>query len=467
MSSSSDGEPHPVTSLLTPRAQELGFDRFRLEVTGGPDAGKSESSSGTEFVIGTAPGNQLVLSDKTVSRHHCTITAVGRGYLLRDLGSTNGTFLAGYRIDGAYLKPGAAIRVGISTLRFDVLTERVVEPLSAEDSFDRLLGRSAAMRRIFAALPRISASDSTVLLLGETGTGKGLLAETIHNASPRRTGRFAVVDCSAIAPTLIESELLGHERGAYTGAHASRPGVFESARGGTVFLDEIGELPLDMQPKLLRILEEREIRRVGGQDAIRLDVRIIAATNRDLRRAVNEGSFRSDVFFRLNAVMITVPPLRARRDDIPFLAKHFYDQIAGEGEPELSAAFLDALARRDWPGNVRELRGAIERAVLLGGIEGAPDSIRLSLSEPPPRSRSGHSVAPPESTRAGSEVDPDLAVSFRVAKELAVARWERQFIKKLLSKHAGNLSRAARAARMDRNHLREVIRRHDFTVDDD
>jgi len=463
MSLSSDGDPSDgATSLLTPRPREFGFERFQLEVTAGPDTGTSVTSTGTEFGIGTAPGNQLVLTDRTVSRHHCVITAVPRGYLLRDLGSTNGTWLVGYRIDGAYLKPGATLKVGISTLRFDTLRERVVEPLSEKDGFDRLLGKSPAMRRVFAALPRIAASESTVLLLGETGTGKSLLAETIHNASPRRNGRFTVVDCSSIPPTLIESELLGHERGAFTGAHASRAGVFESTQGGTVFLDEIGELPLDMQPKLLRLLEERVIRRVGGQEPIRLDVRILAATNRDLRRSVNDGSFRSDVFYRLNAVMITIPPLRSRLEDIPFLAKHFYEQIAAPGDAELPASFVEALVRRDWPGNVRELRGAVERAVLLGGLEGAPDSVRVSLSGFPPPSG-----APPDATRRAADPTPEVPVPFRVAKERAVARWERRFIRDLLRKHGGNLSRAARAARMDRNHLREVIRRHDFTVEDD
>jgi transcriptional regulator with GAF, ATPase, and Fis domain len=218
-----------------------------------------------------------------------------------------------------------------------------------------------------------------------------------------------------------------------------------------VFLDEIGELPLEMQPKLLRTLEERVIRRVGGAEAIKLDVRIIAATNRDLRRAVNKGTFRADVFYRLNSVVLTVPPLRSRREDIEFLAAHFYRQFSGDDAAEIPEALLESLLTHEWPGNVRELRGAIERAVLLGGNESGDRPVNLPSMAPPPSSRS---MLP--------EAELDLSTSFRSAKEVAIARWERDYITKLLSKFDGNLSRAARAARMDRNHLREVARRHNL-----
>jgi hypothetical protein len=284
------------TVVLQVRADECAFRRFRVEITAGPDRGATRVSEGPELSIGTAAANHLVLADRAVSRHHCAISATDQGFLLRDLESKNGTTLGGFRVLAAYLGPGAVIGVGETTLRFEALSEESVEPLAPGGRFGRVLGQSAAMRRIFAALPRIAAAESTVLLEGETGTGKGLLAEILHQRGPRAAGPFFVLDCSTLPASLIDVELFGHARGAYTGAHAARPGAFEAAAGGTVFLDEIGELPLDMQPKLLRALEERVVRRVGSLDPVRLDVRVIAATNRDLRREVNKGTFRADLY---------------------------------------------------------------------------------------------------------------------------------------------------------------------------
>jgi DNA-binding NtrC family response regulator len=302
------------------------------------------------------------------------------------------------------------------------------------------------MRRIFAMLPRLAESDATILLEGETGTGKGLLASAIHEASPRARGPFTVVDCGSIPPNLIESELFGHEKGAFTGATSARVGAFELARGGTVFLDEIGEMPLDMQPKLLRALEDRLIKRIGGSEQIQLDIRIIAATNRDLRSEINRGRFRSDVYYRLNTFRIRVPPLRERRGDIPLLVAHFYSQLAPTGDAP-PAELLADLARHDWPGNVRELRSAVERTVLLGD----PNVWREISDDHTP----DPVVAP-----AAEDARFVGGMSFRAAKELAVAAWEREYVRALAANHGGNLSRAARAVRMDRNHLRELLVRH-------
>ncbi|MEZ4310453.1 MAG: sigma 54-interacting transcriptional regulator [Polyangiaceae bacterium] len=375
--------------------REVTFQRFRLTVTDGDDRGREHVSDASELVVGSAEGTQLTLRDRTVSRHHCVIAATAKGFLLRDLGSTNGTTLAGYRVESAYLKSGALIGVGQSTLRFECLNEEVREPLSDEDRYGRVLGHSAAMRRIFGVLPKVAASDSTVLLEGETGTGKGLLAEAIHAQSPRAKGPLVVVDCSSIPPTLIEAELFGHAKGSFTGAHAARPGAFEAANGGTIFLDEIGELPLDMQPKLLRALEERVIKRVGTVEAVRLDVRVIAATNRDLRQEVNRGAFRSDLFYRLNVVRLRLPSLRERREDIPLLAAHFYGQLApGSAEEGPPAELVEVLMRQDWPGNVRELRAAIERSVLMGDPE-------LWREIAPGSLRSVHMPGPPAGVSAG------------------------------------------------------------------
>lgn len=454
-----------ATHALEVRAREVAFSRFRLQVVAGPSRGAEHVAETPEFAIGTARGNHLVLVDRAVSRHHCVITVTPQGYLLRDLGSTNGTTVSGIRIESAYLKTGVIVGVGESSLRFEELSDEVREPLSEETLYGRALGQSTAMRRLFAVLPRIAASDSTILLEGETGTGKGLLADAIHRGSPRASGPFVVVDCSAIPPSLIEAELFGHGKGAFTGAVGARAGAFEAANGGTVFLDEIGELRLDMQPKLLRALEERQVRRIGTLDPVKLDVRVIAATNRDLRQEVNKGTFRSDLYYRLNIVRMRIPPLRERRDDIPLLVAHFYGQFApGDGHPP--ADLVDTLARQEWPGNVRELRGAVERAVLMGDPSMWQDFLAGSepLSSEP---AAGPTSTPAPSGQLGLISAEDLTMSFRQAKERAVGRWEREYVKALVRSNEGNLSKAARAARMDRNHLRELLRRHGVSADDD
>jgi DNA-binding NtrC family response regulator len=440
--------PVETLALSFDKKREVAFRRLRVQVTKGPDAGIEAVADGAELTIGTDPGNHLVLTDPTVSRHHCVIAASADGFRLRDMGSKNGTRLATYRVEAAHLRPGAILELGASTVRVDALEDDIREPLSEEETWGRMLGRSEAMRRIFAILPRLAAAESTILLEGETGTGKTLLAEAIHQASRRGRGPFVVVDCGAIPPTLIESELFGHVRGAFTDAQASRAGAFESAHGGTVFLDEIGELPLDMQPKLLRAIEDRTVRRLGANEPVRLDVRLIAATNRDLRAEVNRGAFRSDLFYRLNTVRMRIPPLRERREDIPLMVDHFHEQITGSpAPPELIAD----LQRHSWPGNVRELRSAVERAVLLGDPT-LWDEIASVNTTPQP---------------AAAPIEFDASMSFRVAKERAVAMWERAWIGELVRRAGGNLSRAAREARMDRNHLRELVRRHHIAVKDE
>jgi DNA-binding NtrC family response regulator len=461
MSEQSPRGPAAETVALVVHPHEYVITRFRLVVTEGPDQGLEVTSDGNELAVGTAAGNHIVLSDRSVSRHHCVITASEDGFFLRDLGSRNGTGLGGYRVVGAYLQPGALLRIGESTLRFELLPDTIVEPLGDEERFGRVLGQSTAMRRLFAALPRISQSDSTVLLEGETGTGKGLLAEVIHQRSKRARGPLVVIDCSAIPPNLIEAELFGHAKGAFTGAVNARAGAFEAAAGGTVFLDELGELPLDMQPKLLRVLEDRVVRRVGSLEPVKLDVRVIAATNRDLRQEVNRGAFRSDLYYRLNIVRIRLPPLRERREDIPLLVAHFYEQFSHGGDPRPPAELISAFLRQDWAGNVRELRAAVERAILMQdpalwfeATLGAP------AGEEPAKGEGG-------ATREYDH-EADLALhSFRAAKERAVARWERGYVEALVRKSGGNLSRAAREARMDRNHLRELLRRHGLTATDE
>jgi two-component system response regulator GlrR len=425
------------TNVVAPRLAAFTFHRFRVVTAGGGPAAEATSDS-AELTIGSASGNQLVLSDPTVSRHHCAIRVTQRGFQLRDLGSTNGTWLANHLIETAYLKPGSPFRVGTVALRFERLDDLIHEELSVEDGLGDALGASPAMRQIFATLAKLAPSDSTVLLEGETGTGKGLISDLIHRQSRRANGPFVVVDCASIPATLIESELFGHEKGAFTGAQAARPGAFEAANGGTVFLDEIGELPLDLQAKLLRALEERLVKRLGSVRTIRLDVRVIAATNRDLREEVNRGRFRADLYYRLAVLQLRLPPLRERREDIPLLVHHFYRVFTGDDDAVAPGALVAQLADHRWPGNVRELRSAVERAVL------AIDAVLITEHAP----------------ASAPALTYDERLSFREAKDRAVAGWERQYLADLIARHDGNLSRAARAARMDRAHLRELLRKH-------
>jgi DNA-binding NtrC family response regulator len=426
------------TDVVKQRPATLAFRRFRVVVADGDQRGNEAQSTSSELTIGSAEGNQLVLADSTISRHHCSIRIAERGYQLRDLGSTNGTWLAGQLVESLYLRPGTSFRVGQTTLKFEVLTDDIREPLSEDDSFGDALGQSAAMRRIFALAAKVAPSDSTVLLEGETGTGKGLLADLIHRQSLRATGPFVVLDCGAIPPTLIESELFGHEKGAFTGAHTARVGAFEAAQQGTIFLDEIGEVPLDLQAKLLRALEERTIKRVGSTTPVQLDVRVIAATNRDLRGAVNAGKFRADLYYRLDVVRLRLPALRERREDIPLLVHHFYRVFTGDDTAVAPEALVAAFIDHAWPGNVRELRSAVERAVLIAEPSEWPD---------------------PQSTASTAHVFDDK-LSFREAKERCVSAWERWYLNELVARHGGNLTHAARAARMDRAHLRELLRKY-------
>jgi DNA-binding NtrC family response regulator len=435
--------------LMVADEDSIAVGRFRLSVREGTDAGQVVASEDTELTIGAAPKNHLVLHDATVSRHHCVITVTGRGFLLRDLGSRNGTLVNGVQVETAYLQPGAEIRLGLTTMIFDTLADPIRQPISRETNFGDIIGHSPAMRRIFAMLPRVAAADTTVLLEGETGTGKGMIAEAIHAASPRASSPLVVVDCGAIPPALFESELFGHEKGAFTGANNTRVGAFEAAQHGTVFIDEIGELPLDLQPKLLRALDRRRIMRVGGSVSIDLDVRVIAATNRDLRQEVNRGRFRADLFYRLNIVHMRLPSLAERTEDVPLLIQYLYLQRSGGRRPP--ANLVERLAAREWPGNVRELRNAIERIVVLDESDGGQQTPMPVVS-----ARGSSTNVPPldEAANFGE------GVSFRAAKETVVTRWERSYLKELLRRNRGVVSRAAREAHMDRNHLRDLLRRH-------
>jgi len=425
--------PEWRTQTLSIRSRERHVAQFRIEVVSGPDQGVAVMSSGSELAIGTGPENQLILTDGTVSRHHCQIVAGEDGFLLSDLDSTNGTSLGGYRVIAAYIEPNAVVGIGQTMLRFDITNEQVVEPLADQSELGQVLGESPAMRRLFFVLGRAMQTDTTILLEGETGTGKTLIAETLHENGTRAGKPFVVVDCGAVSASLIESELFGHEKGSFTGAIDNKQGMFEAANGGTIFLDEIGELPLELQPKLLRVLESKSVTRIGSTKSTKLDVRIIAATNRDLRSEVNKGKFRSDLFYRISTLRVRVPALRERLEDLALLVDRFYRELSGTGEAP-PAELLTAVMRHNWPGNVRELRSFVERSCILGNVPSPDDTPATALAA-------------------------DTA-SFRDAKAKAMNEWEAEWLSRLVKSYGGNLSRAARAAQMDRNHLRDLLQRH-------
>ncbi|HEX8111497.1 MAG TPA: sigma 54-interacting transcriptional regulator, partial [Kofleriaceae bacterium] len=368
-----------VTSRVAP-AHTIRIWSVVLGVVDGPSRG-ARAQVGSEIArIGTADGNDLVLVDRTVSRFHCEVSVRGNTIVIRDCGSTNGTLIDGVRVREAEIPPGTLVRIGGSALRVELGEEPAFVEVSGRSSFGELVGGSVEIRRVYAILERLAQTDATVLVQGETGTGKDVLARSLHAASRRADRPFVAVDCGAIPEHLVESELFGHVKGAFTGATSDRRGVFEEADGGTLFLDEIGEMPLALQPKLLRAIESRSIRRVGGTGARTVDVRIVAATNRSLASSINDGSFREDLYYRLAVVEVRLPPLRARRDDIPVLATHFFRRFAGDGV--LPAEFVAGLVGRGWPGNVRELRNYIERSVSLGTI--APPHAAAPATAPPP-----------------------------------------------------------------------------------
>jgi DNA-binding NtrC family response regulator len=388
-----------------------------------------------------------------VSRVHFEIVRDPKGYLVRDLESTNGTFLDGAEIKEAYIRAGSIIAAGAAELKFTPFEERIEILPSERESLGEMVGRSTRMREIFGLLERIRDTDATVLIEGETGTGKDLIARTLHSLSSRADGPFVVVDCGAVAGTLIESELFGHEKGAFTGASSLRQGAFELASGGTVFLDELGELSLDLQPKLLRVLEQRELRRVGGSKTLKVDIRVIAATRKDLRSEVDKGKFREDLYFRVNVVPVVAPALRDRREDIPILVRHFLSQLVGDRErPELSDATMASLAAHDWPGNVRELRNVIERALALGADPGhlvAPIGERPGLGRAP--------------TASGAlNIEFESALSFREQKEKWNEAFEQRYLRWLLKRAEGNISKAARDADMDRKYLHKLLKKYEI-----
>jgi DNA-binding NtrC family response regulator len=428
--------------------------RAVLQVSSGGAAGKRLASPAARLTVGSQEGNDLVLPDATVSRFHAELERAADGWRIRDLGSTNGTQVNGVRVLDAYLGDQATLTFGATAVRFEVTQEQEDVPLHPEPRFGALVGESVAMRALFAQLDRLARTAATVLVLGESGTGKELIAEAVHQKSPRAGKPFIVVDCGAIPAELVESELFGHERGAFTGATSDRKGAFEAADGGTLFLDEIGELPLAVQPRLLRALERRQVKRVGADAHRSVDVRFIAATHRDLRQAVNQGTFREDLYFRLAVAQVRVPPLRERPDDLPLLLRHLWDEtFRALGLPARpftapGEETMRHLSRLPWEGNVRELRNFVERSVALSGDL---DASRLAVPSASPGAGAGAAAA-------GPEVRTDLP--YHQAKEAWLEVFEKAYLSHRLQKAGGNVSQMAREAEVDRAHLIKLLKKY-------
>ncbi len=425
---------------IDPETGEL-FERFfELRVISGPDAGAT-SALRRRMVVGTDPKADWTLTDPQVSRLHVELVPTAEGVFVRDLRSTNGTILGGARVEEALVVDREAqLRVGKSVLRI-AMRDAAAEAAPELASFGDAVSDDPQMRRLFGALARVAQSDSTVLLLGETGTGKEVLARAVHAHSQRRDKPMVVIDCGGTTPSLIDSELFGHVKGSFTGAVADRWGAFFEAQGGTVFLDEVGELPAEVQPKLLRVLEAGTAKRTGEDRPRTVDVRVIAATHRDLAEEVSAGRFRKDLFFRLSVVTVTVPPLRARVADVALLVRHFLAQ-SGNPQLELPPQALSQLAAYPWPGNVRELRNVIDRA--LAGMGFAVPTDEVATTARPQR---------------------DLHLPYKDAKDRLIDEFSRAYFADLSERCGGNLTRMAERAGIARHYLRELLRRYGLRDD--
>jgi transcriptional regulator with GAF, ATPase, and Fis domain len=442
------GDTHVTQVLPSPTGSvtKLNPTSARLYVPQGPDKGKSAIVTKEPIVVGADPECALVLLDRTVSRRHAEVRREGDYVIVKDLASTNGTYYRDARVGEVFVPLGGEVSFGRTRVKI-VPEEVAVESRPyTQDRLGPLVGGDLRMREIFTLIEEVAPTPVTVVIEGETGTGKELVAQAIHERSLRSKGKLVVFDCTNQPKDLIESALFGHVKGAFTGATAERLGAFERANSGTIFLDELGEFSLDLQPKLLRVLESREIQKVGGDDYDPVDVRVIAATNRNLRAEVRAGRFREDLFYRLAVVRIQLPPLRDRREDIPRLVEHFLEETKADCSVDPSC--IEKLKRYDWPGNVRELKNVVDRAAALSrGRENVDLAKFIQHDE--------------EDTPLGSAAaQADTNLSFKEAKGKVIQSFETQYIEALLREHNNNISVAAREAGIDRKHFKDLMRKH-------
>jgi len=460
----------PTRTVVADRKGRVGGNSVRITVTAGPDVGASAVVSQRRVIIGRAQGADFRLTDPQVSAFHCEVSAVEHGMQVQDLNSRNGTTYSGARLDRAVIPPGRTLEVGESLLRLDS-DQAFDTPIQDLPAFGELRGRSVYMRELFSALARLARTELSVLIEGATGTGKELAARAAHDASPRAAGPFVVLDCTAIPATLAESVLFGHERGAFTGASERRIGIFEAAEGGTVFIDEVGELPLELQPKLLRVLERREVVRVGSTSPRPINVRVICATWRDLRAMINQSKFREDLYYRIAQARVSLIPLRERPEDISLLVYHFLQKLPAHlpGARQISAEALEDLTRREYPGNVRELKSVVERAAMMAEDETiTPADLafeRILVGERERATGAGLqasvTIPPPPPGAAPGPLTP-----FKEAKRTLIDEFERDYLQRLLARTNGNLSRAAAIAGIERHYLRDLFRKHGLRSED-
>jgi DNA-binding NtrC family response regulator len=394
-------------------------------------------------VVGRDPSCHIVLDDPEVSAIHCEIRAEGPGVLVKDLDSKNGTFVNTVRLGEALLTAPCQIQIGGTRLSFEPHEKERVD-VGFEDSFGPMVGASPRMRHLFRMLGEVSQTDLSILVTGETGCGKELVAQAVHEHSSRKNEAFVVVDCASIPGPLAESLLFGHEKGSYTGAHERRAGAFQDAHHGTIFLDELGELPVELQPKLLRALSERKVKRVGANHYEPVDVRVIAATRRDLGKSMNAGRFRSDLFFRIAQVRIEMPPLRDRREDIPLLVERVCERMGrNDRKEEVKELVMSTLSQHEWPGNVRELVNVA--------------SVAASL---PQGAESLTSLLPLEGGSGVSAESVDFTTPYGEAKRGAVSAFESRYFGDLFKATGGNISEMARRSGMQRHHIRPFLKKY-------
>jgi transcriptional regulator with GAF, ATPase, and Fis domain len=427
---------HTIVVSRNGRVAGLKRRMYALTIGRGRGAPMRKSAEDT-LTLGSHEQNQVVVAHPTVSRFHARVELDPNGFLLRDLDSTNGTFVNGLRVGEAYLPNKAKILLGDAEIGFELLRDETELHLADGDRFGAMVGQSPSMRRLFDELERVAKSDATVLLAGESGTGKDLVAQEIHRHSARRNGPFVVVDCGGIPDALIESELFGHERGAFTGADRTREGAFVEAHGGSLFLDEIAELPPSTQTKLLRALEAKSVKRVGGNQWQNVDVRVIAATHQDLAKRCNQRLFREDLYFRLAVLPLRIPPLRDRLEDLPLLVGAILEELGASTEFTLDESIWNVLRARRWSGNVRELKNLIQRALVLG----------------------------PAAFDENNEGNPGVVGEpYKAAKARAIEHFEKAYLTDLLARHGGNVAKAARAGEVDPAWIFRLIKRYAIDV---
>jgi two-component system, NtrC family, response regulator GlrR len=478
----SDESPPFVATFVDPHGLEPAQAKPSPRLTWTDTAGSHDIELREPATAGSAPGSQVVIADRAVSRVHAELVPKEDGLWVRDVGSRNSTYVAGVKIIEARVPNGASIRMGTTEISVTYGTPKATADLWPQKSFGNVLGRTAVMRELFAQMGKMAQTNASILITGETGTGKEVLARALHEGSPRAAAPFIVVDCAALPPNLLETELFGHARGAFTGAVAAHEGAFEAANGGTVFLDEVGELPLALQPKLLRVLESRTLRRIGETAYRKIDVRVLSATHRDLRTMVNQNAFREDLFFRLAVLPLHVPALRERIADLPLLLESFLGPNAGEVGPDAIARLM----KLPWTGNVRELRNFAERVLAVGAdraiamatsddAAGAGDSTEeppvVAVAQSPAGSLSASASASVFGAVSADAAGTSVTVQgppgwFEGGFKDFRDRWgdlgEREYLRRLLDRTNKSTSQASKEAGLDRTYLYRLLRRHNM-----